>query len=170
MQVKHCMYFTHLCTLLTFWVYTPLLYQNMTFCTKLHHSSSGETSVFTQKTNSSSSHFSQELSPRRLKLYHEYRIRLLLLIHPFISSFFFLSNFQTGCYCLFVPLLLHFSFSPIFKHQNVSLHCSQELWGLEDWNLVYMWTGQMYRVYRNQAAGLICPFISSFFFLSSFIH
>ena len=41
--------------------------------------------------------------PRRLKLgthvdsgqmYQVYRIRLLLLIHPFISSFFFLSNFQ----------------------------------------------------------------------------
>ena len=25
------MYFTRLCTLLTFWVYTPLLYQNLTF-------------------------------------------------------------------------------------------------------------------------------------------
>ena len=26
---------------LTFWVYTPLLYQNLTFYTKLHHSSAG---------------------------------------------------------------------------------------------------------------------------------
>ena len=43
------------------------------------------------------------------------RFRLLLLIHPFISSFFFLSNFQT------LKFLSHFS---------------QELWGLEDWNLV----------------------------------
>ena len=75
-------------------------------------------------------------------------IRLLLLICPFISSFFFLSKYQTlkfsshfsqelwdledwnlvhtwivgrcilesGCCCLFVPLFLHFSFSPIFKH------------------------------------------------------
>ena len=40
------------------------------------------------------------------------RIRLLLLIHPFISSFFFLSNFQ------------HWNFSSLF---------SQELWGPEDW-------------------------------------
>ena len=29
-------------------------------------------------------------------------------------------------------------------------------------------SGQMYRVYRNQAAPLICPLISSFFFLSNF--
>ena len=50
-QVQHFMYFTCLCTLLNFWVYTPLLYQNLTFCTKLHHSNRGETSVF--KTNPS---------------------------------------------------------------------------------------------------------------------
>ena len=41
MQVQHFMYFTRLCTLLTFWVYTPLLYQNLTFCTELHHSKGG---------------------------------------------------------------------------------------------------------------------------------
>ena len=29
-------------------------------------------------------------------------------------------------------------------------------------------SGQMYRVYCNQAAAFICPFISSFFFLSNF--
>ena len=47
--------------------------------------------------------FSGTMRPRRLKLVHMWtvgrcimytRIRLLLLIHPFISSFFFLSNFQ----------------------------------------------------------------------------
>ena len=38
------------------------------------------------------------------------RIRLLLLIRPFISSFFFLSNFQ---------------------HWNFSSHFSREVWGLE---------------------------------------
>ena len=32
----------------------------------------------------------------------------------------------------------------------------------------HMDSGQMYRVYRNQAAALIHPFISSFFFLSNF--
>ena len=46
-------------------------------------------------------------------------IRLLLLIYPFISSFFFHSNFQ---------------------HWNFSSNFSRELWGLEDWNLVYTWT------------------------------
>ena len=137
-------------------------------------------------------------------MYREYTgIRLLVLICPFISSFFFLSNFQTLTF---------------------SSHFSQKLWGLEDWNMVHMWTvgrcivytgfkllilirpfissffflsnfqtlkffitlfwgavrpwrlkfgthvdsGQMYRVYRNQPAALIHPFISSFFFLSNF--
>ena len=131
---------------------------------------------------------------------------------------------ESGCCFLFIPLFLHFSFSPIFKHLSFSSHLSQELWGLEDGNLVHMWivgrcmvytvirllllicffissffflsnyqtlkifvtffsgtvrskrlklgtlvdSGQMYRVYRNQAAALICPFISSFFFLSNF--
>ena len=41
MQVQHFIYFTPLCALLTFWVYTPLLYQNLSFCTKLHHSNRG---------------------------------------------------------------------------------------------------------------------------------
>ena len=50
MQAQYFMYFT----LLTFLVFTPFLYQNLTFYTKLYHSNRGETSVFTQKTNSSS--------------------------------------------------------------------------------------------------------------------
>ena len=67
--------------------------------------------------------FSGTMRPRRLKISTHWtvgrfimyiRIRLLLLIHPFISLFFFLSNFQ------------HWTFSSLF---------SQELWGLEDWNL-----------------------------------
>ena len=33
---------------------------------------------------------------------------------------------------------------------------------------IHVDSGQMYRVYRNQAAALIRPFISSFFFLSNF--
>ena len=41
---------------------------------------------------------------------------------------------------LFVPLFFHFSFSLIFKHWNFSSHFSQELWGLEGWNLVHTWT------------------------------
>ena len=34
----------------------------------------------------------------------------------------------------------------------------------------HMDSGQMYHVYQNQAAALIHPFISSFFFLSNFQH
>ena len=39
--------------------------------------------------------------------------------------------------CLFI---IHFSLSPIFKHWNFLAHFSQELWGLEGWNLVHTWT------------------------------
>ena len=78
------------------------------------------------------------------------RIRLLLLIHPFISSFFFLSNFQ---------------------HWNFLSHFSRELWGLEDWNLVHTWTvGRCIMYTRIRLLLLNCPFISSFFFLSNFQH
>ena len=130
------------------------------------------------------------------------RNRLLLHIHPFISSFFFLSNFQTlkvfvtvfsgpvrprrlklgthmdsGEMCriywnqaaaLICPFIFHFSFSPIFKHENFSSHFSQELWGLEGWHLLHVENGRMYRVYQNHAAALICPLIFSFFLFSSF--
>ena len=74
-------------------------------------------------------------------------IRLLLLIHPIISSFFFLSNYQT---------LKNF------------VTFSQELWGLEDWNLVHMWIEGRCIVYTGIRLLLICPFISSLFFLSNF--
>ena len=68
-------------------------------------------------------------------------IRLLLLIHPLMSSFFFFSNFQA---------------------LNFLSHFSQELWGLKDWNLVHTWkSGQMYRVYWNQTAAAY----SSLFFI-----
>ena len=128
-------------------------------------------------------------------------IRLLLLIRPFISSFFFLLNFQTlkffiplfqelwgledwntrgqwvdvscipesDCCCIFVPLFLHFSFSPIFKYWNFSSHFSRELWGLEGWNLVHMWTVD--RCIVNTGIGLLLhirPFMFLFFFLSNF--
>ena len=79
------------------------------------------------------------------------RIRLLLLIHPFISSFFFfLSNFQ---------------------HWNFSSNFSRELWGLEVWNLVHTWTvGRCTMFTRIRLLLLIHSFISSFFFLSNFQH
>ena len=75
-------------------------------------------------------------------------IRLLLLICPFISSFFFLSNFQTLKF--FVKL-----FSGTVRLRRLKIGTHVDIW-------------QMYRVYRNQAAALICPSISSFFFLSNF--
>ena len=104
--------------------------------------------------------FSGTVRPRRLKfLVHPWtlgrcimytRIRLLLLIHPFISSFFFLSNFQQW---------------------NVSSHFSRELWGLEDWKLVHTWTvGRCIMYTRIRLLLLIHPFIFSFFFLSNFQH
>ena len=65
-------------------------------------------------------------------------IRLLLLIRSFIS-FFFLSNFQ---------------------HWNFSSHFSQELWGLEDWKLVYTW-----KVYRPES-GCCCLFVPLFLHFS----
>ena len=75
-------------------------------------------------------------------------IRLLLRIRPFISSFFFLSNFQT--FKIFVTV-------------------SQDLWSLEGLNLVHMWTMGGYIVYTGiRLLLLICPFIYSFFFLSYF--
>ena len=75
-------------------------------------------------------------------------IRLLILICPFISSFFFLSTFQTLKF--FVTL-----FSGTVRPGRLILSTHVD-------------SGQMYRVYRNQAAALICSFSSSFFFLSNF--
>ena len=75
---------------------------------------------------------------------------------------------ESGFCCLFVPLFLHFSFSPIFKYSNFSSHFSQGLLGLDDWNLVHMWIMGRCVVYTRIRLLLICPFISSFFFLSNF--
>ena len=74
------------------------------------------------------------------------RIRLLLLIRSFIFSF---SNIQ----------ILKFS-----------SHFSQELWGLENWNLVHTWTmgGCIVSTRIRQLLLHMCSFIFSFFFLSSF--
>ena len=72
---------------------------------------------------------------------------------------------ESGCYCLFVLLFLHFSFSPIFKHQNFSSHFSQELWGLKLGTHVD--SGQMYCVYQNQAAAAYSS-LYFFSFLSNF--
>ena len=74
-------------------------------------------------------------------------IRLLLLIHPFIFSFFFLSNFETLKY--FVTL-----FSGTVRPRRLKLG-------------THMDSGQMYRVYRSQAATSYLSLISLFFFLSN---
>ena len=89
--------------------------------------------------------FSGTVRPRR-GLHTVYtRIRLLLLVCPFIFSF---SKIQ----------ILKFS-----------SHFSQELWGLEGWNLVHTWTMGGCIVYTTIRQLLhICFFIFSFFFLSSF--
>ena len=131
------------------------------------------------------------------------RIRLLLHIHPFISSFFFLSNFQhwiiwshfsrelwgledwnlvntwtVGRSIMYtrIRLLLHihpfissFFFLSNFQHWNFLSHFSRELWGLEDWKLVHLWTvGRCIMYTRFRLLLLIHPFISSFTFLSNF--
>ena len=75
------------------------------------------------------------------------RISLLLHIHPFMSSFFFLPNFQTLKY--FVTL-----FSGTVRPRRLKLGTHVD-------------SGQMYRVYRNQAAAY-ASLIFSFFFLSNF--
>ena len=72
---------------------------------------------------------------------------LLLLIRPFISSFFFFSNFQTLKF--FVTL-----FSGTVRPRRLKLGTHVD-------------SGQMYRVYRNQAAASYYhPFISSLQFLN----
>ena len=69
-------------------------------------------------------------------------IRLLLLIHPFISSFFFLSNFQT--FKFFDTL-----FSGTVRPRRLKLDTHVD-------------SGQMYLVYRNQAAA---AYSSLYFFI-----
>ena len=93
--------------------------------------------------------FSGTVRPWRLKLGTHVdrcivytRIRLLLLICPFISSFFFLSNFQTLKF--FVTL-----FSGTVRPRRLK-HGTQED------------SGQLYCVYRNQAAA---AYLSLFLFI-----
>ena len=71
----------------------------------------------------------------------------LLLIHPFISSVFFLSNFQT--LKIFVAL-----FSGTVRPIKLKLNIHVEI-------------GWMYCVYHNQAATFYLSLISLFFFLSN---
>ena len=75
------------------------------------------------------------------------RLRLLLPIRPFISSVFFLSNFQT--LKIFVAL-----FSGIVRPIKLKLDTHMEI-------------GWMYHVYRNQAATSYLSLTYLFFFLSN---
>ena len=100
--------------------------------------------------------FSGTVRPRRLKLGTHmdsgqmYRVYWNQVAAAYLSrySVFFLSNFQTLKF--FVTL-----FSGTVRPRRLKLGTHVD-------------SGQMYRVYRNQAAALIRPFISSFFFLSNF--
>ena len=63
----------------------------------------------------------------------------------------------------FISLSLQLSNIKHFRH-----FFSQGLWGLEDWNLVHTLIVGRCIVYTGIRLLLICPFISSFFFLSNF--
>ena len=79
------------------------------------------------------------------QLYRVYRNQAAsAYIHPFISSFFFLSNFLTLKF--FVTL-----FSGTVRPRRLKLG-------------THVNSGQSYRVYWNQAVLLICPFIFHFSF------
>ena len=92
--------------------------------------------------------FSGTLRPRTLKigtrldsveLYHVYQNQAAAS-YSSLYSFFFLSNFQ---------------------HWNFWSNFSRELWDLEDWNLVYMWTvSRCMKCTRIRLLLFICPFIS----------
>ena len=95
--------------------------------------------------------FSGTVRPRRLKrgthmdngqMYRVYRNHVAALIRPFISSFFFLSNFQI--LKLFVIL---FSGTVRLRRLKLGTHMDK---------------GQMYRIYRNQAAA---AYSSLYFFI-----
>ena len=77
-------------------------------------------------------------------------MRLLLLIYPFISSFFFLSNFQT--FNIFITF-----FSGTLRSRRLKLGTNVD-------------SGQMYCVYRNQAAAALQeqPLFLHFFFSLQF--
>ena len=95
--------------------------------------------------------FSGTVRPRRLKLskhvdsgqiYHVYQNQAAV---AYLSLYFFIFR------------------SLQFSTLKFLSHFSRELWGLEDWNLVHTWTdGQMYHVYRNQAAA---AYSSLYFFI-----
>ena len=121
-------------------------------------------------------------------------IRLLVLIPPFISSFFFLSSFQTLKFfvTLFsgtvrprrLKLRTHVDSGQMYRvyRKQPATACSSLYFfiflSLQFSNIyifchtlkhgTHMDIGQMYRVYRNQAAAAYSSLYFSFFFLSNF--
>ena len=76
---------------------------------------------------------------------------------------------ESSCCCLFIPSISSFFFLSNFQILKCFVTLFQELWSLEDWNLVYTWTVGRCIVYSGIRLLLhICLFISSFFFLSNF--
>ena len=57
---------------------------------------------------------------------------------------------------------LYFFFFSNFQTLNIFVTRFQELWGLDIWILLHMWTEWMYRVYRNQA---VAAYSSLYFFI-----
>ena len=103
------------------------------------------------------SHFSGTVRPRRLKLGTHVDSGQLYRVYWNQSAAAYSSLY------FFIFLSLQFSNIEIF------CHISQELWELEDWNLVHTWTVGSCIVYTGiSLLLLIHPFISSFFFLSNF--
>ena len=100
--------------------------------------------------------FSGTVRPRRLKLGTNVDRGQMYHVYWYQAVAAYLS-----LYC-FIFLSLQFSNIKQFGH------FSQELWGLEDWNLVHSWVvGRCIMYTRIRLLLLICPFIS-FFFLSNF--
>ena len=69
---------------------------------------------------------------------------------------------ESGCCCLFVPLFLHFSFSPIFKQKFFVTLFSGTVRTRRLKLGTHVDSGHMYRVYRNQAAA---AYSSLYFFI-----
>ena len=137
-------------------------------------------------------------------MYHVYRNQAAALICPFISSFFFLSNFQILKFfsTLFagtvrprrLKLATHVDSGQmyhVYRNQAAAAHSSLYFFiflSHSDYQTLKIFvtffsgtvrsrrsklgthvdSGQMHSVYQNRAAALICPFISSFYFLSNF--
>ena len=75
---------------------------------------------------------------------------------------------ESGYSSLFIPLFLHFLSLQFSNIKNFSSHFSQELWGLEGWNMNTWTMGGCIVCTRIRQLLHICPFIFSFFFLSNF--